>query len=121
MAKSRTSFTKMSASEAGRRGNRRRLGLAGARTNRMFGWQNLKRARAVRSRNAELRRRERVRELAERAHLMVWAAPFGPAQAWVCMCGSSGVGNSMAQLHLASELPLPPSRDRVLRPQERGR
>src|SRR5262249_28897907 len=97
MAKSRTSFTRMSASKAGRRGNRRRLGLAGARTNRAMGWQNLKRARAVRSRNAEWRRQERVRELAERAHLMIWAAPFGPPKAWVCMCGESGVGDSMAQ------------------------
>src|SRR5215469_5638507 len=120
MAKSRTSFTKMSASEAGRRGNRRRLGLAGARTNRMYGWQNLKLARAVRSRNAEWRRRERVRELAAQIHLMV-RSPWGPRDAWVCVCGEFGVGDSMARLHSAGAPPLLPSRDRVLRPQERGR
>jgi hypothetical protein len=84
MPKTRTSFTR----EAARRAHRRRLGLRAAKTNRLTGFENLKRGRAVHSLNAARRRRERVRELAAQIHLMAWS---------------------------------PSSRDRVLRPQERGR
>jgi hypothetical protein len=91
-----SSFT----TETAKRARCRKAGLHAARVNRATGWQNLVRARAVRSDNAALRRRALLLDRARAGHVLLSTSPWGPRGAWMCACGEFGVGDSLAQLHV---------------------